>query len=96
MNDNDFKVKVIFEGKEYIFESVSEAYIFHIGIHNDIHIDYGTDDLLTYIQYVQNCYLDDINHTPLCAFADYVAENWESVKKSGYRDMMQLFYAQED
>ena len=94
MNDKNFKVKVVFNNKEYIFENGSEAYIFHTGLYNDFYSNYGIDELLDYVRYVHTCYVNDDNHTPLGAFADYIAEIWESVKKSGYQDMMQFFYTQ--
>ena len=94
MKKEDFKVKVVFNNKEYTFDNGSEAYIFHTGLWNNFHINHGIDELIDYVRYVHTCYVNDDKHTPLGAYADYIAERWEFVKKSGYQDMMQFFYTQ--
>ena len=37
MDENDFAVKVTFNGVEYPFAFGSQAYIFHTGVYNNIH-----------------------------------------------------------
>lgn len=91
---NDIIVKVILDGKEYTFDTGSKAFIFHTGINNDIHNNYSMKELLDYVNYVYRCYIDDDNPTPLGALADYIAENWENVKRLGYRNITELYYSQ--
>ena len=87
----DIEFKVIYNDKSYAFEYGSEAYIFHTGIYNDMEM-YGIDELLKYVTFVQNCYLKDSNRTPLGSLADYIAQNWESVKNKNHYSVLADFY----
>ena len=42
--------------------------------------------------FVHRCYLRDDNRTPLGALADYIAENWESVRDKPAREVLEDFY----
>ena len=77
MKQNDFEISIRFQGEQYSFAYGSQAYIFHTGILNG---------------FVHRCYLRDDNRTPLGALADYIAENWESVRDKPAREVLEDFY----
>ncbi len=95
MNDNFF-VTVNFDGEQITFANGSQAYIFHTGVLNDIHIKYGMSGLLKYTAFVQKCYINLQREDSLGDFADYVAENWERVKDMSDIVMLRDYYGFEE
>lgn len=93
MKQNEFMVSVSFGGSQYSFEFGSQAHIFHAGILNGFYDNYGANTLLQYVGFVHECYLDDDNHTPLGALADYIAENWNALRHKASREVLNEFYA---
>lgn len=94
MENIEFIVK--YNGKGYKFDYGVEAYIFHNGLFNDMHTKYSMTTLLKYVSFVFECYMKDINQTPVGAFADYVAENWKRVKNKSRYDVLDEFYSRGD
>ncbi len=92
---DNIKITVAFDNQDYKFDYGSQAYIFHTGIYNDIHKEYGIKALLQYVALVQDCYMSDSNRTPLGSLADYIAENWEELKEYGRYDILEKFYDEE-
>ena len=92
MNPNEFEVSVSFQGRQYSFSFGSQAYIFHTGILNGFYEDYGIDALMQYSSFVHRCYLSDDNRTPLGSLADYIAENWETLREKPARAVLDEFY----
>jgi len=86
------KIQITYDGKAYDFDSGTESYLFYIGVLNDMDEKYGIPTLLDYIELVNSCYLKDSNDTPLGKLADYIAENWESVKDKSRYDILNEFY----
>lgn len=93
MYPNDFKVSVLFHGHPYSFKFGSEAYIFQTGLYNDFFNHYGANSLLQYVAFVHQCYIDDNNPTPLGALADYIAQNWETVRAKTSKEVLESFYS---
>jgi len=91
--NEEFTVKVTYNGVEYPFEFGSQAYIFQTGLYNDIQENYGIKGLLEYVSLVHDCYLSDSNRTPLGALADYVAEHWKKLRNKGRYDILNEFYS---
>ena len=91
----DLVFHVTYRKQTYTFQQGSKAYIFHIGVYNDMDKKYSVKTLLEYVSFVHNCYLADDNHTPLCALADYIATHWKTLKKKGRYDVLEEFYKQE-
>ena len=91
---NDFTVTVTYNGIEYPFEFGSQAYIFQMGLYNDIHKEFGMRGLLKYVSVVHDCYISDSNRTPLGALADYVAQHWRKVRKKDRHDILNEFYSE--
>ena len=91
--NNEFAVKVSYNGVEYPFKFGSQAYIFQTGLYNDIQENYGIKGLLEYVSLVHDCYLSDSNRTPLGALADYVAEHWKKLRNKGRYDILNEFYS---
>lgn len=89
---DEFAVKVSYNGVDYPFEFGSQAYIFHTGLYNDIHENYGIKGLLEYVSVVHDCYLSDSNRTPLGALADYIAEHWRKLKNKSRYEILDEFY----
>ena len=79
----------------FAFQQGSKAYIFHMGVYNNIDKKYGIKGLLNYISFVHDCYLADDNHTPLGALADFIAINWKKLKNKGRYDVLEEFYSKE-
>lgn len=94
--DDNIKIKITYRDKTYAFDFGSEAYIFHIGIYNEIDRKYGLKTLLEYVGFVQHCYLSDSNRTPLGALADYIAGHWKKLKSANRYDILERFYETED
>ena len=87
---------IVTYGKEtFFFKQGSKAFILHTGIENDIDKKYGMQELRDYVSFVHECYIADDNHTPLGAFADYIATNWQKLKKLGRTDVLKKFYSKE-
>ncbi len=89
-------VQIIIRYKDWVynFTSGAEAYIFHTGILNGVDKKHNIDELLNYVSYVFECYLDDDNSTPLGAFADYIAVNWNTVKGKSSVEALKGFYSE--
>ncbi len=94
MNNIQFTVK--YNGNSYSFEYGSQVYIFHTGIYNEIDKKYGTNGLLEYVAFVQECYLKDSNRTPLGALGDFIAKYWRTVQKLYVSDVLEKFYLEGD
>ncbi len=88
----ELKFTVTYNGNTYNYTFGSEIYIFHTGIYNEMHKKYSMKTLLKYVNLVQECYLEDSNRTPLGELADYVANNWKTVKKLDVCTLLDKFY----
>ena len=95
MNEQELNFIVMYGKETFFYKQGSKAYIFHTGIYNDIGKKYGIKGLREYIEFVHDCYIADDNHTPLGTLADYVATNWQTLKKLGRTDVLKKFYAKE-
>ena len=95
MNEKELNFIVMYGKETFFFKQGSKAFILHTGIENDIDKKYGMQELREYVAFVHDCYLADDNHTPLGARADYVATNWQKLKKLGRTDVLKKFYAKE-
>ena len=93
---DDIKIQITYRGKTYNFIYGSQAYIFHMGLYNDVQKKYGIKGLLEYVSLVNACYLKDDNPTPLGALSDFVAKHFTKCKKLGREEILDLFYAQLD
>ena len=84
---------IITYGKHtFEYQYGSQVYIFHTGIYNNIHKNYGIKGLQNYVAFVHECYLSDSNRTPLGALADYIAKHWKRVKNKERYDVLEEFY----
>ena len=95
MNQQELNFIVMYGKETFFFKQGSKAYILHTGIENDIDKKYGIQGLRDYVSFVHDCYIADDNHTPLGALADYVATNWQKLKKLGRTDVLKKFYSKE-
>ncbi len=93
MNENEVKVKVLFQGNEFLFNFGSEAYIFHTTLYNNMHKNYCLDEVLRYVTFVHDCYIDDDNQAPLGSLCDYIAQRWNKVKNRNSRNVLREFYS---
>jgi len=95
--NNQPTYQVVYQGKTHAFQHGAQLYIFDYGLYHNIH-KRGINVLLSFIQYVYNCYMKDCNHTPLGALTDYVAEHWDDIQKQslGSYDLLEEFYMQLD
>ena len=87
-------IEITHDGKTFDYTAGSKAYIFHIGIYNDIHKKYGYDGLKEFVELVDDCYLKDDNHTPLGDLADYVAAHFKQCKRISRYKILEKFYKQ--
>ena len=87
-------IEITFNGETYHFNAGSKAYIFHIGVYNEVHKKHGIQELLEYVELVDNCYLKDDNHTPLGDLADYIAIHFKHYRKMSYYKILENFYNQ--
>ena len=84
---------IITYGKHtFEYQYGSQVYIFHTGIYNNIHKNYGIKGLQNYVAFVHECYLSDSNRTPLGALADYIAKHWKKIKNKERYDVLEEFY----
>lgn len=95
MKNKELKFTVTYGKKTYTFEQGSQVYIFHTGIYNDVDKKYGLKGLLEYTALVHDCYISDINRTPLGSFSDFVAKGWKYLKDKNRYDILEKFYIQE-
>ncbi len=91
---DNIKIQVTYNGNVYAFEYGSEAYIFHTGIYNDIDKKFGINGLLEYTAKVHECYLSDINRTPLGELCDYIAEHYKKARKMSTHKLLEKFYTE--
>jgi len=89
---DEIKFEVIYKGKTYNFDYGSEVYIFHTALLNGMDKKHRTKTLFEYVTLVHDCYLADSNRTPLGSLADFMAENWNKVKKLGRYKILDKFY----
>lgn len=80
---------VMYKGKDHYFNFGSEVYIFHSVIYSGVKC---IKKILSMVDTIQAAYLKDDNRTPLGALADYVAENWNRMKKLSRNDILYNFY----
>ena len=76
------KITITHNNKTYVFEHGFEVLIFDCAVNND------------FICLVSDCYLKDLNQTPLGALSDYIAKNWNEVKELSRLDILEKFYDQ--
>ena len=81
-------IQVTHDDKTYNFENGAEVFIFDIGICHEL-LD---NQLIAYVSLVYECYLKDINDTPLGKFSDFVAMNWDRLKHLSPRTILSDFY----
>lgn len=86
---------VRYKENEYSFRSGVAAYIFHAGILNDMG-KRKADILLEYVDLVYDCYISDVNNTNLGKLADYIAENWKSLRKTDRYAILEKYYSEAD
>ena len=87
------KITITHNNKTYVFEHGFEVLIFDCAINNDFDNKHS-NELNDFISLVSDCYLKDLNQTPLGALSDYMAENWDDVKKLSRFDILEKFYNQ--
>ncbi len=87
------KITITHNNKTYVFEHGFEVLIFDCAVNNDFDITHP-DELNDFICLVSDCYLKDLNQTPLGALSDYIAKNWNEVKKLSRLDILEKFYDQ--
>ena len=75
-------IQVSHDGKTYNFDNGAEAFILDIGICHEL----PENQLIAFVSLVYECYLKDINDTPLGKFSDFVAMEWIGLK--GYIGMI--------
>ena len=92
----DIEVTVKYKNHIHTFHSGVKAYIFHTGIYDEILTIYGIDGLLEYVDFVFDCYVADDNKTNVGALADYIAENYMSIKELSPRSVLNKFYIEGD
>ena len=81
-------IQVTHNGKIYHFENGSEAFIFDIGTCHEMR----DNQLIAFVSLVYECYLKDINDTPLGKFSDFVAMEWDRLKSLSRYDILTEFY----
>ena len=81
-------IQVTHDGKTYNFENGAEVFIFDIGICHEM----PDNQLISYVSLVYECYLKDINDTPLGKFSDFVAMEWDRLKSLSRYDILMEFY----
>lgn len=89
-------LKILFNYKNeiYEFDSAVKVCIFGAGIENEFDKRHGITELLKYTSFIFDLYIKDDNPTPLTNLCDYVAENWEKIKKDDkpLREVLCDFY----
>ncbi len=81
-------IQVTHDGKTYNFENGAEVFIFDIGICHEL----PDNQLIAFVSLVYECYLKDINDTPLGKFCDFVAMEWDRLKSLSRYDILTEFY----
>ena len=81
-------IQVTHDGKTYNFENGAEVFIFDIGIYHEL----PYNQLIAFVSLVYECYLKDINDTPLGKFSDFVAMEWDRLKSLSRYDILTEFY----
>ncbi len=87
------KITITHNNKTYVFEHGFEVLIFDCAVNNDFDNKHP-NELNDFISLVSDCYLKDLNQTPLEALSDYMAENWNEVKRLSRFDILEKFYNQ--
>ena len=82
-------IQVTHDGKTYNFENGAEVFIFDIGICHEM----PDNQLIAFVSLVYECYLKDINDTPLGKFSDFVAMEWDRLKSLSRYDILTEFYS---
>ena len=80
-------IQVTHDGKTYNFENGAEVFIFDIGICHEL----PDNQLIAFVSLVYECYLKDINDTPLGKFSDFVAMEWDRLKSLSLYDILTEF-----
>ena len=91
---DDITIEIKYKGKTYHYNSGAKAYIFHSGIYNNVHKQYGIKGLTEYVNLVFDCYIKDSNRTPLGELCDFIAIHFKKCKKSGRYEILDWFYEQ--
>ena len=92
------KVKFIamVDNTYFEFDSGSKCLILDYSLLNCFAYDRNWDEILEYVELVNQIYLKDDNATPLAELAEYVAENWDEIHDNDYtrREILNNFYNQ--
>lgn len=90
-NEPNFIVR--YKENEYSFTEGAKALIFHAGV------DSGAvkqKDLPDFTEEVYACYITDSNDTNLLKLADYIAKNWNSLRKADRYAILEKYYSEAD
>lgn len=82
---------VRYGGNEHTFTEGAKALIIHAGIDSNA---VNHQDLYNFTEKVYSCYIADSNDTDLPKLADYVAENWESMRKTDRYTILEKYYSE--
>ena len=82
---------VRFGDNEYTFTEGAKALIFHAGADSDA---VKQTDLPDFTEKVYACYITDSSDTNLLKLADYVAENWKSLRKADRYAILDKYYSE--
>lgn len=86
-------IMVEHNGVKYYLNHGSEAYILECAFCCGLDEKYSQQEILTYVDTVHECYLKDDGYTPLGHLADFMAEEWETVKDLPPRVILEQFYS---
>lgn len=91
---DNIQIQISYNGKTFNFTYGSQAYIFHMGLYNEVQKKYGINGLLEYVSMVNDCHLKDSNNTPLGALSDFVADHFKQCRKMSRAEILDKFYNQ--
>lgn len=92
----EFKIKIIYDGKQYEFTEGLQAYIFHLRILHEHDKKFGLEALLEYVNKTCRCIDADSNTLRIEDFACYVSNFWEYVNDLDTYDVLEQFYEYEE
>lgn len=78
---------------EYTFAEGAKSFIFHAGIGNDT---IKEKDLIEFTEKVYLCYIADSNNTNLGMLTDYIAQHWQTLRKTNRYALLEKYYSEAD
>lgn len=85
------KFTVKHNGRNYVFDTADELYIFGLGIEIDVETKLQTN-IIAFVDFIRQCHNEDCNNAPLKPFVAFIADWWKELRGRDKQFIVNNFY----